>query len=416
MAAIDKKVLIIGCNWPEPGTTAAGGRMLQLIRFFLKQDYELTFASTAAESEYSYDLESIGVRTQSILLNHYSFDEFIGQLNPTVVLFDRFLTEEQFGWRVAEHCPQAMRILDTEDLHSLRTARQLSHKKKQPFSIKSWLDQDLTKREIASIYRSDISLIISLYEMELLTEELKLDPDLLLHLPMMYNEIDVEQRKDWLDFDQKKNFICIGNGKHAPNVDAIKTLKLTIWPLIRKRLPKANLYVYGAYLPQEIQQMHKPKEGFYVMGHAANAQEVITRARLSLAPLNFGAGIKGKLLDSMLFGTPSITTHIGAEGICLDMPWNGCIANAPKDFAHAAVELYLDREKWLISQKNGMDIINSCYDKAVLQQRLSQKIEQVGTTLNQHRSGNFIGAMLLHHSMASTKYMSKWITAKNKKT
>ncbi len=416
MAATDKKVLIIGCNWPEPGTTAAGGRMLQLIRFFLKQDYQLTFASTAAESEYSFDLESIGVHTQAILLNHHSFDEYIAQLNPTMVLFDRFLTEEQFGWRVAEHCPQAMRILDTEDLHSLRTARQLAHKKKKSFSIKSWLDQDLTKREVASIYRCDISLIISIYEMELLTEELKLDKDLLLHLPMMYNKIDAGQQKDWLDFDQKNDFVCIGNGKHAPNVDAIKTLKLVIWPLIRAKLRKANLFVYGAYLPQEIQQMHKPKEGFYVMGHAVNAQEVISRARLSLAPLNFGAGIKGKLLDSMLYGTPSITTHIGAEGICLDIPWNGSIANAPTDFAHAAVELYLNQEKWLIAQKNGMTIINSCYDKTVLQQRLSQKLKEVGTRLDQHRSGNFIGAMLLHHSMASTKYMSKWITAKNKKT
>ena len=147
----DKKILIIGYVWPEPNTTAAGGRMLQLIHFFLEQDYQITFASTAAESEFSFDLDSLGVRKKTILLNHSSFDVFLKDLDPGIVLFDRFMTEEQFGWRVVENAPNALRILDTEDLHSLRIARQLSFKKSIPFTEQFWLDQDQTKREMASI-------------------------------------------------------------------------------------------------------------------------------------------------------------------------------------------------------------------------------------------------------------------------
>ena len=410
---MDKKMLIIGYVWPEPNTTAAGGRMLQLIHFFLEQEYQITFASTAAESEYSYDLSSIGVSKQPILLNQSSFDTFLKDLDPDIVVFDRFMTEEQFGWRVVKNTPNALRILDTEDLHSLRIARQLAYKKAIPFTEQFWLDQDQTKREMASIYRCDLSLIISLHEMELLTKTIKIDKSLLLHLPMLYDAINGEQQNSWLHFEQKKDFVCIGNGKHAPNIDAVQTLKKEIWPLIRKELPLANLFIYGAYMPESIKQLNSPKQGFHIMGHANDAREVISHARLNLAPINFGAGIKGKLLSGMVCGTPSITTKIGAEGICENLPWNGIIANDAETFAKAAVLLYQNEDEWSIARQNGTAIINSIYNKAVLQQRLKNKIELLAKNLEGHRSCNFIGSMLLHHTLASTKFMSKWIEEKN---
>ena len=409
----DKKILIIGYVWPEPDTTAAGGRMLQLIQFFLEQGYQPTFASTAAESDYSYDLSGIGVNTSPIILNHSSFDTFIKEINPDIVLFDRFMTEEQFGWRVAENAPNAIRILDTEDLHSLRISRQLAYKKSISFTEQFWLEQDQTKREIASIFRCDLSLIISLYEMELLTKTVKVSPNLLMHLPMMYDAIDTEKQNQWLPFEQKRDFVCIGNGKHVPNNDAVQTLGKHIWPLIRRELPLANVFIYGAYMPESMKQLNNPKQGFHLMGHAIDANEVISQARLNLAPINFGAGIKGKLLIGMLNGTPSITTEIGAEGICENSPWNGIIANDPENFAKAAILLYQDKEKWSLARKNGMAIINNNYNKAVLQQKLLERIEQLKKDLNSHRKHNFIGSMLLHHSLASTKFMSKWIEEKN---
>ncbi|MCM4163161.1 MULTISPECIES: glycosyltransferase family 4 protein [unclassified Arenibacter] len=412
----DKKILIIGYVWPEPATTAAGERMLQLIHFFLNENYWITFACTAAESQFSADLDSLGVRKETILLNHSSFDGLIRDLDPDIVLFDRFMTEEQFGWRVVECAPNAIRILDTEDLHSLRWARQLAYKKRISFTEKFWLDQERTKREVASIYRCDLSLIISLYEMELLVKTVKIDKGLLLYLPMMYEAIDDEKQDNWLQFDQKKNFICIGNGKHAPNINALQTLKMDIWPLIRKELPHVNLFIYGPYMPESIKQLNCPTQGFCIMGHTQDAAEVISQARLNLAPLNFGAGIKGKLLNGMLNGTPSITTEIGAEGICENLPWNGIIANGTEAFAKAAVFLYQTEDKWYLARQNGTAIINSFYNKVVLQKQLRDRIELLAKNLKEHRSGNFMGAMLLHHTMASTKFMSKWISEKNNKS
>ena len=113
-------LLIIGFVWPEPNATAAGSRMLQLIDFFQENGFNITFVSTASKTEKSFDFETLNIQTFDIQLNNVSFDALIKEINPEFVLFDRFLTEEQFGWRIAENCPEAIRILDTEDLHFLR--------------------------------------------------------------------------------------------------------------------------------------------------------------------------------------------------------------------------------------------------------------------------------------------------------
>ena len=102
-----KHLLIIGFVWPEPKSSAAGSRMMQLIEVFHSEEYHITFASPCAKSDNAFNLESIGVSQVSIELNNSSFDVFIKKLNPNVVLFDRFMMEEQFGWRVKEQCPNA---------------------------------------------------------------------------------------------------------------------------------------------------------------------------------------------------------------------------------------------------------------------------------------------------------------------
>src|SRR5690606_4752526 len=139
-------------------------------------------ASTAAISEKTFNLESENISVKSILLNDASFDEFIQELNPSIVIFDRYITEEQFGWRVTENCPNALKILDTEDLHLLRKAREEAVKNGKP-AVAANLFLDIAKRELASILRCDLSLIISEFEMELLQNTFKIPSDLLYYLP-----------------------------------------------------------------------------------------------------------------------------------------------------------------------------------------------------------------------------------------
>jgi hypothetical protein len=410
----NQQVLIIGFVFPEPNSSAAGGRMLQLISIFKKQGFEVTFASPAMDSEYMIDLESLGVDKKSVALNCSSFNVFVKELNPSVVLFDRFMIEEQFGWRVAENCPDALRILDTEDLHCLRLARQKAFKENQQFSTDDLLMEDVAKREIASILRCDVSLMISDYEIELLQSVFKIDSDLLYYLPFLLEPTKDVAIQTLPLFEERKNFVFIGNFLHEPNWNAVQYLKETIWPLIRKQMPESVLQIYGAYPSQKVLQLHQPKDGFHIMGRADDAQEVVKNARVVLAPLRFGAGIKGKLVEAMQCGTPSITTTIGSESMCGDLPWNGFITDDAQIFADKAVECYHNKILWLKAQENGFEIIKKRYLKFLFEDDFMEHILKVQTHLQQHRLNNFMGALLQHHTLTSTKYMSRWIEEKNK--
>ena len=408
-----QKVLIIGYVWVEPNSSAAGGRMLQLIEQFLQQDFKITFACPAQKGEKASNLSSLGIDEISIELNNTSFDDFIKELQPTIVLFDRFMMEEQFGWRVAENCPKALRILDTEDLHFLRKTRHQQIKKGEGFSTEALLNSDDAKREIAAILRCDMSLIISTFEMDLLKDVFKIDKKILYYLPFLLDKVDAHQIKKWRPFEDRENFIFIGNFFHKPNVDAVLTIKTQIWTKIRKLLPKAEIHIYGSYANQQIHQLHNTNEGFIVKGFAENAQEVVRNARVVLAPLRFGAGIKGKLTEAMICGTPSVTSKIGAEGMHDILPWNGFVAGDYSKFSEKAVQLYTDEKLWNESQKHGVEIINQIYDKEKLGVLFINQVKEIQQNLLEHRTQNFLGSLLQHQTLQATKYMSKWIEVKN---
>lgn len=409
---MNKKVLIIGLIWPEPQATAAGTRMIQLISIFLRHGYELYFASASARSDLSYNFEALDVNCFSIELNNSNFDSQIKDIDPGIVVFDRFLTEEQYGWRIQEACPKALRILDTEDLHFLRKSREIASKKNN----KDWLNaiqNDTTKREVASIFRCDISLIISEFEVSLLEKHFKISPSLLFYLPLLVDYKEISKFNELPDFKERKHFMTIGNFKHQPNLDAVRYLRQSIWPAIRKQLPQSEMHVYGAYPTEAAKQLENKKAGFYIKGWISDKSKAFTPYKVCLAPLRFGAGQKGKLLDAMYYGTPSVTTSIGAEGISEAKYWNGFVTDNDLDFANKAVLLYSDEALWLSAQKAGEKILKTKFDKKLFEKKILFAIENLRLSLDEHRSNNFIGSMLSYHSLQSTKYMSKWIESKN---
>ena len=404
-------LLIIGQTFPEPTTTAAGGRMLQLIEMFTSHGYGITFASSASSSEKSFNLNSIGVTTQQIAINDSSFDDFVRQLNPTLVLFDRFVTEEQFAWRVTQSCPKALKILDTEDLHFLRKARQQALKDATDVKDAN-LFTETAKREIASILRCDLSLIISEFEMKLLADTFAVSKEILYYLPFMVTKLP--DSSNFPEFEQRTNFMTIGNLLHGPNVDSVLYLKKEIWPLIKKQLPQAQLYIYGNYAPQHILELHNQKQGFYIMGWADSVAHVMQKARVCLAPLRFGAGLKGKLLDAMLYGTPGVTTSIGAEGMYGDLLTPGVIADTPESFAELSVALYSDKIKWQQNAQRGVEIIKARYNGKAIAKDFMTRLDALKINLKLHRQSHFVGQILQHHSLQASKYLSKWIEEKNK--
>lgn len=399
-----KHLVIIGLVIPEPASTAAGHRMMQLIQLFSENNYRITFLTASNNVEFSEKIE-----IQKIEINNESFDEKIRELGPDVVLFDRYVTEEQFGWRVSENCPNAMKIIDTEDLHFLREARRKAFVEKRIVEKKDFIN-DVFVREIASILRCDLSLIISEFEHDLLIIDFKINPNLLFYIPFLTENFE----KSKIPFEDRKNFVSIGNFLHEPNWQTVLKLK-QIWKSIRKRIPEVELHIYGAYTSQKVLELHNEKDGFLVKGRADSVEDIFNRAKVLLAPIPFGAGLKGKLWESMKSGLPNVTSSIGAESMHRDLPWNGFIEDSDEVFADKAIELYQDEKLWNKAQENGYLILNSVFRKDLFSNSFINKVSELMENLNNHRTENYLGKILQHHQLNSTKYMSRWIEEKNKK-
>jgi glycosyltransferase involved in cell wall biosynthesis len=401
---------------------------MQILETFLQQGWEITFSSPAGPGEHKADLAELGIREVPIELNSSTFDTFITELAPDIVLFDQFMMEEQFGWRVEKHCPDALRVLETSDLQSLRHARHQRLKDRLKASADEndfselfasalreefdlMANTDLAKREIAALYRCDLNLMISEVEIQLLQDQFGLPADLLHWCPLMIDPPTATPRT----FDDREHFLSIGNFRHAPNWDAVLWMKSTVWPLIRAQLPKAQLHLYGAYTPPKATALHNPAQGFHVMNWAEDALQVMSEARVCLAPLRFGAGIKGKLVDAMLCGTPSVTTPIGAEAMHGDHSWPGAVGVSAQALADEAVRLYRDEAHWQKAQSAGYLLLADRYKHAAHGPALINKLLHCANNLSQLRTNNFTGSMLRHHLHKSTQYMSQWIEAKNSK-
>ncbi|MHC5308633.1 glycosyltransferase [Myroides sp. LJL116] len=408
----NKRIVILAQVWPESRSSAAGKRMLQLIETFQSWDMEIFLSSTANKSEFSDDLSPFNVKEFEFWLNDSRTDQILKDLDPDIVLFDRFMVEEQFGWKVQEQCPRAMTVLDTEDLHFLRYARAQMFKDNAT-DLQSYLFTDRTKRELASILRCDLSLLISDFEYDLLINTFEVKKSLLFVLPFLEAPLPTQEMDSWLTYEQRQDLVFIGNFIHEPNWQTVLYIKKHLWPLLRKQLPGVKMHIYGAYPSQKVWDLHNASQGFLVHGRAQDALGVIAKARIMLAPIVFGAGIKGKFIDAIRVGTPSISSEIGAESMGDQTIWPGFIANTPEDYVQKTLELYTNKELWLEKQHKGKDIIEKLYNKTKHASNLYNCLEKIFKNLEKHRQEHFLAQVFKHHSALSSKYMGLWIEAKN---
>jgi|GEM_PF-766458 len=318
-AAPENPVVLFCCAvWPEPESSAAGVRARFVIDSILRlrPTWRLIVHSGALPNAAMEKLRTEqGLECESIPANDPRFDAWVGGLKPDIVIFERFYTEEQFGWRVREQVPSAVTVLDTSDLHFLRGFRQEGLRVAAPADVLGQpAGEDITRsfhRELASILRCERVWVVSHFEAKLL-EGL---PD----FPagrVALSRWGVEPLQVAPPFSERRHFVTIGNFRHPPNRDSVVRLKRDIWPEIRRLAPGLELHVYGAYPASRDMEIHAPREGFFMKGPwAGEVRDLLSRYRVLLAPLRFGAGIKGKILDAWSAGTPVVASDIGAEGM-----------------------------------------------------------------------------------------------------
>ena len=200
-----KTALIIGYVWPEPASSAAGSRMLQLIAALQSGGYRVVFGSPADWSPHAVALADYGVEAAKLQLNSSTFNDYIAGLQPDLVMFDRFMMEEQFGWRVEETCPNALRVLDMEDVHSLRHARHQALKEGVEPGLKH-IHSELAIREVAAVLRCDLALVISEFELHWLQQQFQIPAAQLIYLPFML--LASQWQRPLTALSQRQHFVC----------------------------------------------------------------------------------------------------------------------------------------------------------------------------------------------------------------
>ena len=435
----------------SPETSAAGVRTRDLMEGFLKagfSDVHYACASKMDEQEnreVNKQLVERGVKfyANAIPNREDAFKtvlEECGKRNPIdVVVFDRFLAEEAYSFRVREMCADALRVLDMQDCHALRRERarivglessggsgDTSNVIERSINAKPEATDDDFAREISSIFRSDLTLVCSSAELELLHAACGVPKEKLCLAPF-FETIDTKSIITPFA-DRKDVFVSIGTFNHAPNVDGLRYLKKEIWPLIRGKLPNAEFHAFGATcLPKHVDELNDAKNGFFVKGFCKDIGETLSTAKVLLAPLRFGAGIKGKIIEAFKYGTPVITTPIGGEGIgvpgifengCDNMDaikanWGGtfdCVT--PAAFATAAVDSFTNESLWTKQSKRGVELRNELFNKEKTIPPILEAISNKCENLRTIRNEDFIGASFWHQSNRSTDFFSRWIELK----
>ena len=300
------KLLIIAHLWPESNTTAAGEHLLALIQSFINAEYQVHLGCTAEKTPLGDSFIEDAIKVHKIALNCHSFDELLLDLRPEVVLFDRFISEEQFGWRVYKNLPQCFTLLNTEDLHSLRLSRSKGKEEE-------WETTDTFKREIASFYRVDKVLIISREEINKLTALLPNIGSKLIYAPLIIARREgatTINRKPW-------SFVFFGSGKHPGNKATLQRI-IEMWPNILKIQPESSLFIFGAYYPESlINKVNKLKQVSF-LGWVEDLDTILHNYQFLLSPTPFGAGLKGKVLQSINNGVICLCSSIASEGIDIE--------------------------------------------------------------------------------------------------
>lgn len=243
---------------------------------------------------------------------------------------------------IRKFCPKAKVLYHTVDLHYLRMEREA---KLQADQAKQKAANKMQSRELTAIASVDASILTSTTELEVLRP---LAPLAKLHVFPLIMEV----QGTTTEFDKRNDIVFVGGYQHIPNVDAVQYFVSEIMPLLRTRLPGIRFYAAGSNPPVEIQTL--ASVDVIVTGFVEDLNGLLNQLRVSIAPLRYGAGIKGKIGSAMVAGLPVVATPLAAEGMSLTDNENILIAEGAEEFADAVVRLYTDRELWNRLSSNGV--------------------------------------------------------------
>ena len=356
------RIVFVEAGVPKPDRDAASVTHIWYLRIMYDLGFEIVYISafsgeleeTYCEPLYRMGIKVIRADSPSELQNRVK-----EELHANAVLF---VCRAFIGLHVIplvkKNSPEVKIIFNTVDLDFLRNER-LAIETRDVLKLQESLIMQFGELELVSL--ADETLVVSSFEKELLSREFPSKSIHHVRLPYLASEYKPS-------FLETSSVIFVGGFKHKPNHHAALYLIREIWPRVRELDPRIDLKIVGSDAPKEILSLEDPSNGINILGFVPDLDELIQTSRITVAPLLYGAGAKGKVLQSLSLGIPVIGTKIAAEGMGLIDGSTILVSENPQDFAKNIVDLYSNQERWESLQDISMKFVRSEHSPELISQ------------------------------------------------
>ncbi len=376
----EKRILVIDHHLPMSDRDSGSLRMLNLLTILLRLNHQVTFLADNMADIPPYGDE---LRKRGIVFPHNPYFNSVRaylQLegrNFDIVILSRCDFARKHIADVREFSPQSRVIFDTVDLHFLRESR-LAQMTNDPAAHR--IAEEKRQFEYELIDRADETWVVSPTERELIQAN---RPEATVEV--VSNIVDTPGSAT--PFSERSDILFIGSFQHPPNIDAVLFFAKEIFPSVRAKLPRVRLYVIGDKAPPEIITLSS--SDIVITGFQPDVSFYFNSIKLSIAPLRYGAGVKGKINQSMGYGVPVVATSIAAEGMKLTSGQDILIADEPEQFASALVHLYTSAELWNLLSSNSVTKTHQLYSRDAACTQLVQILARTTQSSPNRRGSSF---------------------------
>jgi len=313
---------------------------------------------------YVTNLQQKGIE---IIYGSNSFESFIKKHKndfQICITARAHITPKYIDW-VKKYAPKCKIIFDTVDLQFLREFREAKLKKNSDIYVQAQKTKEI---ELEIFQKSDLIIVKSAKEAGFLFKE---DPSLTVSIIPTFQI----PPNEFPTYNTRKDLLFLGGFQHPPNIDSLEHLIKTLFPKIKEELPNVKLYVIGSNPTQNVIDMCSKTKGVVFLGYVKNIDSHLKKCRLLLAPIRYGAGVKGKITQSLAYGLPVVTTPMGAEGIS-DKSDVLAIGKTDDEFIEKTIAIYNNEELWtklsLNSKKHSEENFSPEYIKSTLEHIISE--------------------------------------------
>ena len=369
-----RRVLVLDHCTPTPDQDAGSVTAINMLLLLREMNFQVTFIAEdnlLYMPDYTTDLQRVGIETYYLpylnSVNNHLTDfgaryDLVLLIRPTVV--------ERHLENVRKYCVNAKVLFETADLHHLRMEREATL---LGDANKLRTAEEMRDREIKAINGADLTIVRSSAEIEIIG---RIAPKAKLYLFPLIMSIPGTDK----EYESRKDIVFVGGFQHTPNIDAVKFFVVEIMPILRKKIPGVRFYAVGSNPSQDIKDLEC--EDVIVTGYIENLSELLGKMRVSVAPLRYGAGIKGKIGTSMAAGLPVVATTLGSEGMSLTDQENILIADGAMNLADSITRLYNNKNLWNLLSRNGIEFSKAKWGAEASLHTMKNILYQIGIELD----------------------------------